>query len=285
MLKKRTDACLISRKVRLSHRSWIGDRAALAIELNQLGCNIWLTDINETSLNETVLSLTNTAANHNTRVVDSGSPSAIETLASEVNSDIGYLDIIINNAGVGLGATFEEMAMEDFEWLMDINFWGVVYGCKAFLPLVKQAATGHIVNISSVFGLVSLPTVSAYNASKFAVRGFTESLRQELEGTSVHVCCVHPGGIDTNIALNSRGTINDMSRKEKAEKFKKVAKTSPEHAARKITKAIQTRKTLVDRLDAHFISALSRLFPVNYSRVLARLIPEAEEIKKTLNSP
>ena len=259
---------------------------ALAIELNRLGCNIWLTDINEASLNETALSLTNTAANHNTRVVDSGSPSSIETLASEVKSDIGYLDIIINNAGVGLGATFEEMAMEDFEWLMDINFWGVVYGCKASLPLVKQATRGHIVNISSVFGMVSLPTVSAYNASKFAVRGFTESLRQELEGTSVHVCCVHPGGIDTNIALNSRGTINDMSRKEKAEKFKKVAKTSPEHAARKITKAIQTRKKrLLIGSDAHFISALSRLFPVSYSRILARLIPETEEIKKALNSP
>ena len=258
---------------------------ALAIELNRLGCNIWLTDINEASLTETALSLTNTAANHKTRVVDSGSPSAIETLASEVNSDIGYLDIVINNAGVGLGATFEEMVMEDFKWLMDINFWGVVYGCKAFLPLVKQATRGHVVNISSVFGMVSLPTVSAYNASKFAVRGFTESLRQELEGTSVHVCCVHPGGIDTNIARNSRGTINDMSREEKAEKFKAVAKTSPEYAARKITKAIEKRKKrLLIGTDAHFISALSRLFPVSYPRVLARLIPETEEIKKALNS-
>ncbi len=251
---------------------------ALAIELNRLGCHVWLSDINEASLNETALSLTNTAANHKTRVVDSSSPSAIETLASEVNNDIGYLDIIINNAGVGLGATFEEMAVEDFKWLMDINFWGVVYGCKTFLPLVRQAEKGHIVNISSVFGMVSLPTVSAYNASKFAVRGFTESLRQELDGTSVHVCCVHPGGIDTNIARNSRGTINGMSREEKAEKFKAVARTSPEYAAKKITKAIQKRKKrLLIGADAHFISALSRLFPVSYSRILSHLVPEMEK--------
>jgi len=251
---------------------------ALAIELNRLGCHVWLSDINEASLNETALSLTNTAANHKTRVVDSSSPSAIETLASEVNNDIGYLDIIINNAGVGLGATFEEMAVEDFKWLMDINFWGVVYGCKTFLPLVRQAEKGHIVNISSVFGMVSLPTVSAYNASKFAVRGFTESLRQELDGTSVHVCCVHPGGIDTNIARNSRGTINGMSREEKAEKFKAVARTSPEYAAKKITKAIQKRKKrLLIGADAHFISALSRLFPVSYSRILSHLVPETEK--------
>ena len=258
---------------------------ALAIELNRLGCHIWLSDINKTSLNETARYLTNQNANHKTRIVDSASRSSIEALASEINNDIGYLDIVINNAGVGLGATFEEMAIEDFEWLMNINFWGVVYGCKAFLPLVKRAKIGHIVNISSVFGMVSLPTVSAYNASKFAVRGFTESLRQELGRTSVHVCCVHPGGIDTNIALNSRGTINEMSREEKAERFKKVARTSPEYAARRIAKAIHKKKNrLLIGVDAHFISAISRLFPISYSRILSRLVPDAQEIKKALNS-
>ncbi len=252
---------------------------ALAIELNRLGCNVWLTDISENSLYETAQYLTNKTSNHKISVVDCASLSAIETLATEVKNDTGYLDIIINNAGVGLGATFEEMNIEDFEWLMNINFWGVVYGCKAFLPLIKKAKKGHIVNISSVLGMVSLPTVSAYNASKFAVRGFTESLRQELEGTSVHVCCVHPGGIDTNIALNSRGAINNMSQVEKAERFKKVARTSPEYAAKKITKAIQKRKNrLLIGTDAHLMSALSRLLPVSYSKILAGLAPGVEAI-------
>ncbi len=250
---------------------------AVAVELDRLGCNVWLADINETSLYETAHHFTNKTSNHKISVVDCASRSAIETLATEIKNDVGYLDITINNAGVGLGATFEEMKIEDFEWLMNINFWGVVYGCKAFLPLIKRAKKGHIVNISSVLGMVSLPTVSAYNASKFAVRGFTESLRQELDGTSVHVCCVHPGGIDTNIALNSRGTINNMSREEKAEKFKKVARTSPEYAAKKITKAIQKRKKrLLIGTDAHLMSTLSRLLPVSYSKILAGLAPEVE---------
>ncbi len=252
---------------------------ALAIELNRLGCNVWLTDINENSLHETAQYLANKISNHKISVVDCASLATVETLATEVKNDIGYLDLIINNAGVGLGATFEEMNIEDFEWLMNINFWGVVYGCKAFLPLIKKAKKGHIVNISSVLGIVSLPTVSAYNASKFAVRGFTESLRQELEGTSVHVCCVHPGGIDTNIALNSRGAINNMSQEEKAERFKKVARTSPEYAAKKITVAIQKRKKrLLIGTDAHLISTLSRLLPVSYSKILASLAPEAAAI-------
>lgn len=258
---------------------------ALAIELNRLGCNVWLTDIDDASLEETSKSLTNQTPNHETRLVDVTCRSAVETLASEIERHTGYLDIVINNAGVGLGATFEEMQLEDFDWLMNINFWGVIYGCKIFLPLVRRANQGHIVNISSVFGIISLPTVSAYNASKFAVKGFTESLRQELEDTSVHVCCVHPGGIDTNIAINSRGSAYGLSKEERAEEFKKVARTSPESAATQILKAIEKRKKrLLIGKDAHFISMLSRLFPVSYSKILTRLMPQIQEVKNSLRS-
>ena len=229
--------------------------------------------------------LTKQTANYETRLVDTSCRTSIEKLAVEIEHHKGCLDILINNAGVGLGATFEEMKLEDFKWLMNINFWGVVYGCKIFLPLVRRAEHGHIINISSVFGMISLPTVSAYNASKFAVRGFTESLRQELEDSSVHVCCVHPGGIDTNIAVNSRGTAHGLSKEERAEEFKKVAKTSAESAATQILRAIEKKKKrLLIGKDAYFISILSRLFPVIYPRILGRLMPQIQEVKKSLRS-
>jgi NAD(P)-dependent dehydrogenase (short-subunit alcohol dehydrogenase family) len=125
---------------------------------------------------------------------------------TQVVADHGKVNLIINNAGVALGATIESMSYEDFEWLMNINFWGVVYGTKAFLPHLKASGEGHIVNLSSVFGLISVPSQSAYNAAKFAVRGFTDALRMELEieGPAVSCTTIHPGGIKTNIARNAR---------------------------------------------------------------------------------
>ena len=131
---------------------------------------------------------------------------AVYAWADSVVADHGRVNLIFNNAGVALGATVESMSYEDFEWLMNINFWGVVYGTKAFLPYLKLSGEGHIVNLSSVFGLISVPSQSAYNAAKFAVRGFTDSLRMELEieGANVSVTTIHPGGIKTNIARNAR---------------------------------------------------------------------------------
>ena len=131
---------------------------------------------------------------------------AVYAWAEQVVADHGKVNLIINNAGVALGATVESMSYEDFEWLMSINFWGVVYGTKAFLPHLKASGEGHVVNLSSVFGLISVPSQSAYNAAKFAVRGFTDTLRMELEieGAPVSVTTIHPGGIKTNIAKNAR---------------------------------------------------------------------------------
>jgi short-subunit dehydrogenase len=143
----------------------------------------------------------------------------------------------------------------------------------AFLPLLKQADAGHLVNISSIFGMVGVPNVSAYNASKFAVRGFTEALRQEMAGTNVHVCCVHPGGIKTNIARNSRSTDPDSVVEERAQTFEKLARTTPESAAEQILRATEKRKKrLLIGLDAKYLSLISRLFPVNYPRLIPNLV-------------
>ena len=140
------------------------------------------------------------------QVVDVADRAAVFAWADQVVADHGKVNLIFNNAGVALGATIEAMSYEDFEWLMDINFWGVVHGTKAFLPHLITSGEGHIVNLSSVFGLLGIPSQSAYNAAKFGVRGFTDALRIELDVAKNGVSCttVHPGGIKTNIARNAR---------------------------------------------------------------------------------
>ena len=176
------------------------------------------------------------------------------------------------SACLALGATIEDTRYEDFEWLMNINFWGVVHGTKAFLPHVKRSGDGHIVNISSVFGLVGVPTQAAYNAAKFAVKGFTEALRQELEieGAPVGVTTVHPGGIKTNIAKNARRTDRDGWVDEKAVlEFEKLFRTTPESAAEDIVAAIlgNRRRQLIGA-DAVMIDLMQRAFPTLYQALV-----------------
>ena len=191
--------------------------------------------------------------------------------ADQVVADHGKANLIFNNAGVALGATVEQMQLEDLEWLMGINFWGVVHGTQAFLPHLKASGEGHIVNISSVFGLVGIPTQSAYNAAKFAVRGFTESLRMELDlaDEGVSATCVHPGGIKTNIARNARLHQEEGVDMEKgARDLEKAFITTPAKAAKVIVKAVEMdkRRALIGP-DAHLFNALSRL-PVAVSQRL-----------------
>jgi NADP-dependent 3-hydroxy acid dehydrogenase YdfG len=166
---------------------------ALALQLNRDGCELFLSDINEGGLNETVSLLTRKDIPNVSQVLDVASKEAVHAWADRIAASKGHVDIVINNAGVALLATVEECDYANLEWLMGINFWGVVYGTQAFLPLLRKSGQGHLVNLSSVFGLIAVPTQSAYNAAKFAVRGYTEALRQEMAGTNVHVCCVHPG--------------------------------------------------------------------------------------------
>lgn len=244
---------------------------------------IAICDVNEQGLNETFEMVEKLGATVSKHIVDTSKLEQIERLKTEVLEKHGRATHLINNAGVGLMGTFEQISLEDFEWLMSINFWGVVYGCKVFLPILKSQESAHIVNISSVFGLVAPPEQTAYCASKFAVRGFTESLRHELEETNVRVSSVHPGGIKTNIARNSRiGEKTPEDYKEQGVKFfDKVALTSPEQAAETIINGIKAEnpRILIGK-DAHAINYVSRLFPKKYLKVVEKLAGHRLDLRK-----
>lgn len=245
---------------------------ALAVNMASRGASLALADNNEAGLAETAEAVTPACANLRTYSLDVSDREAVYRFADRVAQDFGHVDLVVNNAGVALSETVENMTYEDFEWVMNINFWGVVYGTKAFLPYLKQAPEGCVVNVSSVFGLIGVPTQAAYNASKFAVRGFTEALRTELAGTAVHAICVHPGGIRTNIARNSRfhtGLDGSMDRNRAVADFDRIARTSPEQAAETIVQAIRrNRERVLIGTDARVIDWVQRLLPDNYTRLL-----------------
>jgi len=255
----------------------------LAIHLAKMGCHVALSDINPEQLAATKQLLTNYDINVTMTVLDVSDNTAVEAWADSVMSDHGKVNFIFNNAGVALYSTVEGSSISELEWVMNINFWGVVYGTKAFLPLIKNSVKqsqfgehGHIINISSLFGLTAQPSQSAYNSSKFAVRGFTESLRQELniQNCGVSATCIHPGGIKTNIANSARGneSIHDigMSTGPKAiRSFNKFLKFDANEAAWIILHAAATnqQRCLIGN-DAKMIDAIQRVFPSHYSQVL-----------------
>ena len=249
---------------------------ALAKDLARRGAHLALSDIDEVGLAETVALCEGFGVKVTSQRVDVADRAAMFAWADQVVADHGKVNLIFNNAGVALGATIEAMSYEDFEWLMSINFWGVVHGTKAFLPHLKAAGEGHSVNLSSVFGLISVPAQSAYNAAKFGVRGFTDALRMELEidNCGVSSTTVHPGGIKTNIARNARMDASAAvlsGGADSASQFDKVAMTSPEKAAKQILAAVENnkRRALIGP-DAKAIDLISRLPAGLYQRVLAR---------------
>ena len=242
---------------------------ALAQLLAEKGCVLALADINEASLKETAATLSADVLLHRLDVADR---SAVYAFAGAVQQRFGTAHVVINNAGVSLSESVNDMSWEDFEWLMDINFWGVAYGTKAFLPMLLAQDEGAIVNISSVFGIIAVPTQSAYNAAKFAVRGFTESLRAELKDTKVRAISVHPGGIRTNIVRASRFRKDPFGRTDKdrvIQRFEKAARTTPEQAAATIVRGIEkgSPRVLIGS-DAVMIDRLQRLMPEGYGRVI-----------------
>lgn len=247
----------------------------LAILLAKEGCHLSLSDVNEQGLVETVEKLKNTDVRVTIKKLDVSDRIAVKAWAEETVKDHGSVNMIYNNAGVALASTVEGVSYEELEWIVNINFWGVVYGTKEFLPLIKQTGDGHIVNISSLFGLTAQPTQSAYNATKFAVRGFTESLRQELdmENCGVSALCVHPGGIRTNIANSAR--MNDsvknlgMNPEKSAKSFNKLLRCPPEEAARQILEAVKKdKRRLLIGNDAKALDLLQRLLPTGYQKVI-----------------
>lgn len=245
---------------------------ATAILMASKGCHLALSDVNETGLAETAAKCLQYGVKVTTRKVDVASREQMYAWADEVVADHGLVNIIFNNAGVALGATVEDMKYDDFEWLMGINFWGVVYGTKAFLPHIKTAGEGAIVNVSSVFGLIAVPTQSAYNAAKFAVKGFTEALREEMEiaGSNIGVTCVHPGGIKTNIARAARvtetkGLVDARSTRE----MDKLFITTPEKAAEDVVEGIlKNKRRVLIGPDAVVIDLMQRTMPTAYQRIL-----------------
>ena len=250
---------------------------ALAVGLARRGAHVALSDIDDAGLAETVAQCGRYGNKITSQHLDVADRDAVYAWADQVVADHGTVNLIINNAGVALGATVESMSYADFEWLMNINFWGVVYGTKAFLPHLKASGEGHIVNLSSVFGLISVPSQSAYNAAKFAVRGFSDTLRMELEieGAKVSVTTIHPGGIKTNIARNARmdpsvAAITGDADKAVAD-FERAFITSPEKAARQILTAVRRdrRRALIGP-DAKLIDLVSRLPAGLYQTVLTR---------------
>ncbi|NHC03111.1 SDR family oxidoreductase [Acinetobacter sp. 187] len=248
----------------------------LAVLLAKQGCHLSLSDVNEKGLADTVELIKDSNVRVTTKKVDVAKQPEVKAWAEETVRNHGAVNMIFNNAGVALGSTVEGASYEELEWIVNINFWGVVYGTKEFLPYIKKTGDGHIINISSLFGLTAQPTQSAYNATKFAVRGFTESLRQELdiENKGVSALCVHPGGIRTNIANDAR--MNDslrslgMNPEKSAKTFNKLLRCPPEEAARQILEAVQKdRRRLLIGNDAKVIDLMQRVLPTGYQKVTA----------------
>jgi NAD(P)-dependent dehydrogenase (short-subunit alcohol dehydrogenase family) len=242
---------------------------ALAQLLARKGCRLALADINEATLKETAAGL---SAEVITQQLDVADRAAVYAFAARVKQQYGTAHVVINNAGVAVAQTVNDLSWEDFEWLMGINFWGVAYGTKAFLPMLLAQDEGAIVNISSVFGLIGVPTQGAYNAAKFAVRGLTEALRHELKDTKVRSISVHPGGIRTNIARASRfyrDPLGNTDRAGMAARFDRLARTSPEQAAATIVRGIEkgSARVLIGA-DAVLIDRIQRLMPVRYHGVM-----------------
>jgi short-subunit dehydrogenase len=260
--------------------SGIGRSLAIRIAQENVA-GIAISDVNEAGLIETASMVSGVPVS--THVIDVSKRNEVQRLADEVVAKHGRVTHLVNNAGVGVIGTFEQLSIEDFEWLMGINFWGVVYGCKVFLPILRQQSAAHIINVSSVFGFIAPEEQTAYCSSKFAVRGFTESLRHELADTNVAVSSVHPGGILTNIVRNSRvgKDTPDEWKQQGSKLFDRIARTTPENAADVIVKGIKSRepRILIGK-DAKAISIVSRLFPRKYLSVLERLNGHKMSLRK-----
>jgi len=245
----------------------------LAQQLAAQGSSLALADVSETGLDETVALLRGAKGKITRHIVNVAEEQQVKAFAEAVTGQHGRATVLFNNAGVALLGHLEEISLREFHWLMDINFWGVVYGVTYFLPLLKKEERAHIVNTSSLLGFFGAAGQGAYCASKFAVRGYTESLHHELLGTSVGVTCVHPGFVRTAIA--ERAKLGERAggglREESLARFAKVARTDADTAAAKILRGVEHRKARVlIGPDAYFVDIWQRLKPSSYWNLLAR---------------
>lgn len=241
----------------------------LAIQLAEAGARLALSDINRVGLDETVRRLpANSKAN--SYLLDVASWDAFQAHADEVKRDFGTVHFVINNAGATVVGSVANTSIEEFEWQLGINLWGVLYGTKAFLPMMLEQREGCVVNISSIFGLLGYPMQSAYNMSKFAIRGLTECLWSELENTGVRAVCVHPGGIKTNIEKASRRCKGSGVEEEKfAALAAGMLLTPADECAADIIKGLRKGlKRIITGNKSRTVFWVSRLFPNSYPKLL-----------------
>lgn len=243
---------------------------ALAIALAKAGAQLAISDINADNIAATAQQCSSLGAKTRHYQLDCGKRDDIYAHADQVIRDFGSVNLVINNAGVAVNATVLELTDEDFHWLMNINFWGMVHGSRAFLPHLITSGDGHLVNVSSIFGMIGVPRQAAYNASKFAIRGFTEALRQELilDKAPVQVSCVHPGGVKTNIARAARRGTSDVS-KDIGAKFEEFARTTSAQAAQIILRGIHRNKPRIFvGMDSKIIDLIQRLLGATYQSIV-----------------
>lgn len=245
----------------------------IAQALAERGCDLALADVDEAGLAETAALVANVRVS--THRLDVADRDAVAALPAALLTNHGRLDLLVNNAGVAIGGTFEQVAEADFEWLFGINFWGVVRMTRACLPLLRASDDARIVNLSSLFGLIAPPGQTAYVASKFAVRGFSESLRRELEAerASVGVTLVHPGGVATGIARSARPPrgVNDIDVAAHTKQFEKFLVMPPMRAGEIIVRGVEKRRArVIVGNDARFAALVERIAPVAYWKLLGR---------------
>jgi NAD(P)-dependent dehydrogenase (short-subunit alcohol dehydrogenase family) len=246
----------------------------IAVSLARRGCHLALADINEAGLAETAAIAAAPGLRITCHRLDVADRQAVAAFPGTVSAAHPGIDILVNNAGVAIGGAFDQVDEADFDWLIDINFWGVVRMTRAFLPLLKASESGQLVNISSLFGLIAPPGQTAYCASKFAVRGFSEALRHELEGSRVGVTTVHPGGVATSIAASARMSkfLSDAELVRAQKHFQRLLKMPPQRAGKIIVEAIERRRPrVIVGSDARLVALIERLFPVSYWKLIGRV--------------
>lgn len=268
----------VAERMRLEGRTAVitgaagGIGRAIAVSLARRRCNLALADVNQDGLAATAELARAHGVKTSQYVIDVADRTSVAEFPNLVAQEHSGVDLLVNNAGVAVGGTFEQVAEADFEWLFEINFWGVVRMTRAFLPMLKASGDARVVNLSSIYGVVAPPEQTAYSASKFAVRGFSEALRHELEGSGVGVTVVHPGGVATSIAENARlpAGVTEEEIARRREKYRKLLRLPPEIASEIIVRGVERRQPrILVGSDAKAISLIARLFPASYWKLLA----------------
>ena len=268
----------VAERMRLEGRTAVitgaagGIGRAIAVSLARRRCNLALADVNQDGLAATAQLARAHGVKASQHVIDVADRTSVAEFPNLVAQEHSGVDLLVNNAGVAVGGTFEQVAEADFEWLFEINFWGVVRMTRAFLPMLKASSDARVVNLSSIYGVVAPPEQTAYSASKFAVRGFSEALRHELEGSGVGVTVVHPGGVATSIAENARlpAGVSEEEIARRREKYRKLLRLPPEIAGEIIVRGVERRQPrILVGSDAKAISLIARLFPASYWKLLA----------------